>query len=76
MCNSFKICDEIQTSFVLQGLNVHDEERSKGVPVLSNSVYGHRIPLEYPTREHVRVAVNAVVKREFYRSCGTNMVSS
>ena len=58
---------------MLQGLNVHDEERSKGVPVLSNSVYGHRIPLEYPTREHVRVAV---VKREFYRSCGTNMVSS
>ena len=53
-----------------QGLSVHSEEVGKSVPVLMSSVYGHRPPLETPDREHVRVGL---VKREFYRFCGTNM---
>lgn len=53
-----------------QGLDVHAEEVDKSVPVLSSSVYGHRQPLETPDRHHVRVGL---VKREFYRSCGTNL---
>ena len=53
-----------------QGLNVHVEEEGKSVPVLSSSDYGHRPPLETPDRQHVRVGL---VKRDFYRSCGTNM---
>ena len=53
-----------------QGLNVLAEEEHKPVPVLANSVYGHRAPLEMPNREHVRVAL---VKREFYRSHSTNL---
>ena len=56
-----------------QGLNVHAEENQKQVPVLTSSVYGHRDPLEHPDRKHVRVGL---VKRDFYRSCGTNMTPS
>ena len=53
-----------------QGLNVHAEEVSKDVPILTSSEYGHRASLERPDRKHVRVGL---VRREFYRSCGTNM---
>lgn len=53
-----------------QGLNVHAEEVAKKVPVLTSSEYGHRQSLEQPDRKHVRVGL---VRREFYRSCGTNM---
>lgn len=53
-----------------QGLNVHAEEEGKGVPVLMSSVYGHRPALETPDRKHVRVAL---VKKEFYQSCGANV---
>lgn len=58
-----------------QGLDVNGEERGKKIPILSNSIYGHLAPLdlEQPTRDHVRVAV---VQREFYRSCGTNLLPS
>ena len=53
-----------------QGLNVLAEEEGKAVPVLANSVYGHRQPLETPDREHARVGL---VRREFYRATGTNI---
>jgi len=56
-----------------QGLDVHAEEVNKSVPILTSSVYGHRVPLETPDRKHVRVGL---VKREFYRSCGTNIQPS
>ena len=55
---------------VLQGLDVEGEERERAVPVLTNSVYGHRQPLETPDRQHVRVGL---VRREFYRATGTNI---
>ena len=53
-----------------QGLDVHAEEQSKNVPMLSSSVYGHRPPLEVPSRQHVRVGL---VKRDFYRHCGATI---
>ncbi|XP_028392601.1 uncharacterized protein C5orf49 homolog [Dendronephthya gigantea] len=53
-----------------QGLDVHAEEQSKAVPILSSSVYGHRPPLEVPSRQHVRVGQ---VKRDFYRHCGATI---
>ena len=53
-----------------QGLNVHAEEESKAVPLLSSSVYGHRPPLEVPSRQHVRVGL---VKRDFYRHRGVGI---
>ncbi|XP_073232585.1 cilia- and flagella-associated protein 90-like [Porites lutea] len=53
-----------------RGLNVNAEEQIKAVPVLSSSLYGHRPPLENPSRRHVRVAT---VKRDFYRHSGTNI---
>ncbi len=53
-----------------QGLNVHAEEVGKSVPLLMSSVYGHRPALETPDRKHVRVAL---VKKEFYQSCGANV---
>ena len=46
------------------------EESKRAVPVLANSVYGHRPPVEIPDRQHVRVGL---VKREFYRATGTNI---
>ena len=52
------------------GLNVHAEEHSKKVPILSSTTYGHRQPLEMPPRKHTRVAL---VQRDFYRNCGTNI---
>ena len=59
---------------ILQGLEINAEETAKKVPLLSNSIYGHRTAaLENPSREHVRVAV---VRREFYRSCGTNIANN
>ena len=54
----------------MQGLDVLGEESEREVPVLANSVYGHRPPLETPDRHHVRVGL---VKREFYRTTGTNI---
>ncbi|KAJ7374665.1 hypothetical protein OS493_005006 [Desmophyllum pertusum] len=53
-----------------RGLNVNAEEQTKAVPVLSSSLYGHRPPLEIPSRRHIRVAT---VKRDFYRHSGTNI---
>ncbi|XP_015749268.1 PREDICTED: uncharacterized protein C5orf49 homolog [Acropora digitifera] len=53
-----------------RGLNVNAEEKTKAVPVLSSSLYGHRPLLETPSRRHVRVAT---VKRDFYRQSGTNI---
>ncbi|XP_027046306.1 uncharacterized protein C5orf49 homolog [Pocillopora damicornis] len=53
-----------------RGLNVNSEEQTKSVPVLSSSLYGHRPPLEIPSRRHVRVAT---VKRDFFRDSGTNI---
>ena len=53
-----------------QGLDVRAEEEGKAVPLLANSVYGHRPPLERSGREHVRVEL---VKREFYRPRSTNL---
>lgn len=53
-----------------QGLNVHGEEVEKDVPILMSSEYGHRPSLECPDRSHVRIGS---VRREFYRSCGTNL---
>lgn len=54
----------------VQGLDVEEEERARSVPILSNSVYGHRPPLDIPNRCHVRVGL---VNREFYRNTGTNI---
>ena len=57
------------------GLNVHSEEVSKPVPILSSSVYGHPVlkPLETPDRKYVRVAT---VKKEFYRPSGADATFS
>lgn len=55
---------------LLQGLDVVGEEACKAVPVLANSVYGHRPPLEIPDRAHVRIGL---VRREFYRATGVNI---
>nr|XP_004226028.1 uncharacterized protein C5orf49 homolog [Ciona intestinalis] len=55
------------------GLNVHDEEKDKAVPILSSSVYGSRPPLEKTNREHVIIES---VNKGFYRSRGTNIPSS
>ena len=46
-----------------------DQEKDKAVPILSSSAYGHRKPLEPPSRQHVRVGL---IKRDFYRACGPN----
>ncbi len=54
-----------------QRLNVHAEEVNKDVPIVTSSEYGHRPPLEHPHRKHVRIGL---VQREFYRSCGTNIL--
>ncbi|XP_057292197.1 cilia- and flagella-associated protein 90-like [Hydractinia symbiolongicarpus] len=54
------------------GLNVNFEERPKKVPILSSSAYGHRKPLEHAQRKFCRVAL---VRRDFYRDCGTNIPS-
>lgn len=54
----------------LQGLQVHDEEVSKAVPVLSSSVYGHRPPIDVLDKQHVRVGV---VQKDFYRHRGINV---
>jgi hypothetical protein len=53
-----------------QGLDIHQEEKGKLIPILSNSIYGTRSSLETPVRDHVRVAV---VRREFYRPRGPNL---
>lgn len=53
-----------------QGLDVNTEEKSKKVPMLSSTVYGHRPPLEVQSRMHVRVGL---VKRDFYRHCGATI---
>ncbi|CAN9503778.1 unnamed protein product [Ophioblennius macclurei] len=52
-----------------RGLHVNQEERSRVVPVLSSSVYGHRLgPALYQTgRQHVRVAC---IKAEFFKKNG------
>ncbi|XP_039265877.1 cilia- and flagella-associated protein 90-like [Styela clava] len=55
------------------GLNVHDEERKKAVPILSSSVYGIRPKLEEQARQHVIIES---VNKGFYRSRGTNIPSS
>ncbi|XP_071803311.1 cilia- and flagella-associated protein 90-like [Asterias amurensis] len=52
------------------GLNVHQEESKKAVPVLSSSAYGHRLALEEPCRQHVRIER---VMKGFYRTRGTNL---
>ncbi|XP_020614834.1 uncharacterized protein C5orf49 homolog [Orbicella faveolata] len=65
-CSKLHRDDRVHT----RGLNVHAEEQTKAVPVLSSSLYGHRPPLESPSRRHVRVAT---VKRDFYRHSGTNI---
>ena len=58
-------------SYRLHGFNfLSTQEQTKAVPVLSSSLYGHRPPLEPPSRRHVRVAT---VKRDFYRHSGTNI---
>ena len=49
---------------------IFPQEQIKSVPVLSSSLYGHRPPLEIPSRRHVRVAT---VQRDFYRHSGTNI---
>lgn len=55
------------------GLDVHNEEKDKAVPILSSSVYGSRPPLEQTTRAHVIIES---VNKGFYRSRGTNIPSS
>ncbi|XP_033754661.1 uncharacterized protein C5orf49 homolog isoform X2 [Pecten maximus] len=52
-----------------RGLKVNDEEKTKEVPTLASSEYGHRLNLhvDNPTREHVRIAH---VRSEFYRRNG------
>ena len=64
------MCVSMLSQCVFQGLDVEGEERGRAVPVLANSEYGHRPPLETPDRQHVRVGL---VKREFYRTTGTNI---
>ena len=54
----------------MQGLDMVGEEEMRAVPVLANSVYGHRQAVETLDRQHVRVGL---VKREFYRATGTNI---
>ena len=64
-------CHQAHRSHVLLTyLNLCLLEQIKAVPVLSSSLYGHRPPLEKPSRRHVRVAT---VKRDFYRHSGTNI---
>ncbi|XP_069033066.1 cilia- and flagella-associated protein 90 [Embiotoca jacksoni] len=52
-----------------RGLHVHNEEKSRTVPVLSSSVYGQRsVPNVYRTdRQHSRVAC---IKAEFFMKNG------
>lgn len=50
-----------------QGLDINAEERTKAVPTLSSSVYGHRPPLEKLERQYAR---EELVKKDFYRSSG------
>ena len=52
------------------GLQVHREENSKPVPVLSSSVYGHQPEIEPNTRNFVRVAV---ATKGFFRDRGTGI---
>jgi len=56
-----------------RGLVVNVEEKTKRVPTLSSSVYGHRVDppeLDPPDRKHVRIAL---VQSEFYRRTGINV---
>ena len=55
---------------LFQGLDIHSEEVSKAVPLLSSSVYGQLPPLETRDNAHVRVGS---VKRDFFRSRGINV---
>ncbi|KAF3707680.1 putative protein C5orf49 [Channa argus] len=52
-----------------RGLNVNEEEKSRNVPVLSSSEYGHRpVPILYQTgRQFARVAC---MQAEFYMKNG------
>ncbi|XP_066547098.1 cilia- and flagella-associated protein 90 [Amia ocellicauda] len=52
-----------------RGLDVHTEERSRPVPILSSSEYGRRFPLEIykPGRQFVRVGI---IRSEFCRKNG------
>ncbi|MGH0168089.1 UNVERIFIED_CONTAM: hypothetical protein FKN15_053851, partial [Acipenser sinensis] len=50
-------------------LQVGEEEKSRGVPLLSSSMYGRRKPLEAPSQQHSRVEVI----KDFYRNRGTNI---
>ncbi|OWF55231.1 uncharacterized protein C5orf49 homolog isoform X2 [Mizuhopecten yessoensis] len=52
-----------------RGLKVNDEEKTKEVPTLASSDYGHRLSMcaDHPDRKHVRIAH---VKSEFYRRNG------
>ncbi|XP_028255133.1 uncharacterized protein C5orf49 homolog [Parambassis ranga] len=58
-----------RTHFKGRGLQINQEEKSRGVPVLSSSWYGHlSTPALYQrSREHARVAC---IKAEFYMKNG------
>ncbi|CAH1800326.1 unnamed protein product [Owenia fusiformis] len=57
----------------LLSVDVHSEESSRTIPVLSSSAYGRlveRMPLEKPSRQYARV--EKLIKG-FYRTRGTNL---
>nr|CAH8865522.1 unnamed protein product [Trichobilharzia regenti] len=54
------------------GLNIYEEEKSKVVPSLSSSIYGHRLNknIEISDRKHARIML---VESEFYRRNGIDL---
>ncbi|CAH8549434.1 unnamed protein product [Schistosoma turkestanicum] len=56
----------------LFGLNIHEEEKSKPVPSLSSSEYGHHLnkTLENRDRQHARIML---VESQFYRRNGIDL---
>ncbi|VDP50945.1 unnamed protein product [Schistosoma curassoni] len=57
----------------LIGLEINQEEKSKDIPTLSSSIYGHRLNknIENNDRKHVRIML---VESEFYRRNGINLL--
>ncbi|CAH8617668.1 unnamed protein product [Schistosoma margrebowiei] len=57
----------------LNGLEINQEERTKNIPTLSSSIYGHRLnkTIDNNDRKHVRIML---VESEFYRRNGINLL--
>ncbi|CAL8069578.1 unnamed protein product [Calicophoron daubneyi] len=56
----------------LYGLHTNDEEKTKAVPSLSSSLYGHRLGKAYDTNDRKNARI-MIVESEFYRRNGIDM---